>query len=293
MMFAVNDLDIFIENNVLNNTGTDRDFRVDFAEGFGTESFLYSDEDIENGIPVPVVLSSTIMEKQRLSLGDEAFLGFTMQSMFFVEGIPVIVIGSFSGQPVREAAEHAILIPISKFDYLMMGMGFYTTFTFTIDTAYNREIERIRELFTETSFMNLAEVELFMSTHELLTMVRIANQSLALLQLIYPIAVATAILIALGMSFLLLLQTARSAAVLRVTGMSKIRAIIILIAEPVLVSLSGAVFGVIALAALRAALGTQFALVLGMYLAAVLTGAIAGAFIVCNRKPISMLQVKE
>ena len=293
MMFAVNDLDIFIENNVLNNTGTDRDFRIDFAEGFSTESFQYSDEDIETGTPVPVVLSSTIMDKQGLSLGDEAFLGFTIQSMFFVEGIPVIVIGSFSGQPVREAAEHAILLPISKFDHLMMGRGFYTTFTFTIKTDYNREIERIRELFTETNFMNLAEVELFMSTHELLTMVRIANQSLALLKLIYPIAVATAILIALVMSFLLLLQTAKSAAILRVTGMSKVRVIFILIAEPVLVSLSGAALGVIALAALSAAFGTQFALVLSMYIVAVLVGAIIGAFIVCNRKPISMLQVKE
>jgi len=175
----------------------------------------------------------------------------------------------------------------------MMGMAFYTTFTFTIDTAYNREVEQIRELFTETEFLNLAEVELFMSTHELLTMVRIANQSLALLQLIYPIAVATAILIALGMSFLLLLQTAKNAAILRVTGMSKIRAIIILIAEPIFVSLSGAVLGVIALAALSAAFGTQFALVLGMYLAAVFVGATTGAFIVCNRMPIRMLQVKE
>jgi len=173
-------------------------------------------------------------------------------------------------------------------------MGFYTTFTFTIDTDYNREIERIRELFNEREFfINLAEVELFMSTHELLTMVRIANQSLALLQLIYPIAVATAILIALGMSFLLLLQTAKNAAILRVQGMSKIRAILILIAEPVMVSLSGTALGVIILAVLSAAFGTQFALVLSMYLAAVLTGAVIGAFIVCNRMPISMLQVKE
>jgi len=293
MLFAVNDLDIFIENNTLNNMGTDRDFRIDFAEGFGTESFQISEEDIESGVPAPVVLSSSIMEKLGLSPGDEAFLGFTRQSLHFVEGIPIIVIGTHSGQPVREAAEHAIIIPISLFDNLMMGMAFYTTFSFTIDTAYNREIERIRELFTETDFVNLAEVELFMSTHELLTMVRIANQSLALLQLIYPIAVATAILIALVMSFLLLLQTAKNAAILRVTGMSKGRAIIILITEPVLVSLSGAALGVITLAALSAAFGTQFALVLSMYLVAVLTGAIIGAFIVCNRMPISMLQVKE
>jgi len=294
MLFAINDLDIFIGTNSLNNMGTDRDFRIDFAEGFDTESFQFSDEDIESGAPVPVVLSSSIMEKRGLSLGDEAFLGFTMQSMFFVEGIPVIVIGMHSGQPVREAAENAVLIPISKFDHLMMGMAFYTTFTFTIDTAYNREIEQIREeFFAEGYFLNLAEVELFMSTHELLTMVRIASQSLALLQLIYPIAVATAILIALGMSFLLLLQTAKSAAILRVTGMSKVRAMIILIAEPVFVSLSGAVLGVIALAGLSAAFGTEFALVLGIYLAAVITGAVTGAFIVCNRMPISMLQVKE
>ncbi|MCL2663389.1 MAG: ABC transporter permease, partial [Oscillospiraceae bacterium] len=294
MLFAVNNLDIFIENNALNNMGTLRDFRIDFAEGFDTENFQFSDEDIKNSVPVPVILSSSIMEKRGLSLGDEAFLGFTMQSMHFFEGIPIIVIGTHSGQPVREAAEHAILIPISKFDHLMLGLAFYTTFTFTIDTAYNREIEQIRDLFTEGDFfINLAEVELFMSTHELLTMVRIASQSLALLQLIYPIAVATAILIALGMSFLLLLQTAKSAAILRVTGMSKVRAISILIAEPVLVSLSGAALGVIALAALSAAFGTQFALVLSMYLTAVLVGATTGAFIVCNRMPISMLQVKE
>jgi hypothetical protein len=59
------------------------------------------------------------------------------------------------------------------------------------------------------------------------------------------------------------------------------------------VSLSGAALGVIALAALSAAFGTQFTLVLSMYLVAVLTGAVIGALIVCNRKPISMLQVKE
>jgi hypothetical protein len=57
--------------------------------------------------------------------------------------------------------------------------------------------------------------------------------------------------------------------------------------------LSGAALGLIALAALSAAFGMQFALVLSMYLAAVLTGAVIGAFIVCSRMPIRMLQVKE
>jgi len=210
--------------------------------------------------------------------------------------IPVIVIGSHNGQVFRETAREAAFIPLDFYEPMMRGLAYYTTFSFTIGTEHNREVERVREEFLEIVSRpeaGLIHLQLIMSTHDLHTMVGIARQTLLLLELVYPLAVGASLVIAFGLSLLLMLQTAKNAAILRVLGAQKGKAMSMLLVEQVLVSLAGAALGLIALAALSAAFDRQFAIVLALYLGGVLSGAALGAVIICNRTPLRMLQVKE
>ena len=104
-------------------------------------------------------------------------------------------------------------------------------------------------------------------------------------------------LIALGLALLLVIQSAREAAILRVLGTPKGKTWVMLGGGQVLLCLLGLLLGLAALTLLRqdvaAVLGGPSLLCAGLYLAGSLCGTIAGAAYVTKDKALELLQVKE
>jgi hypothetical protein len=288
-LFAFNDINRFIELNTIDDDEVDWGIHIEYAEGFGPEDFYYSDDAYEKRMPVPVILPQSILDMRGLGIGDTAYIGYTRLSWIFLEYIPTIIIGSHNGEMFRENASEAAFIPISFYESVMGGMAYFSSFSFTVKPEYNRYLDQVRE---ELSDITLGH-DFALTDYDFHTMIGLANQTLLLLRLVYPLAVATSIIIAFGLGLLLMLQTSKNASILRVLGARKAKAMLMLLSEQIIVSLTGVAFGMAALAALASTFDRQFAFVLGMYLAAVLAGAIIGSVTVCNRTPIRMLQVKE
>ena len=302
LLFAVNDLEIFIQQNTVDEEMMEQEYGLDFGlivefhELFNIDDFRYTPEDFENNLPVPVILPDHILDRWGFSLGDTAFIGYTLHSPNFWNNIPIIIIGRHNGQIFRDNAGEAALLPIEALEQMLRGMILYTSFQFTIDPQYNRYTVEIRQELEEiVSAHNagLVRLGLIMSDHELHTLVGISLQTLTLLELIYPLAIITALIIAVGLALLLMLQNAKSAAVIRVLGASKLLTIIKLLSEHIIVCLFGAAAGIIVLALLAAEFGGHLYLMLLLYFSMVLIGAVTGLIIIINRTPISMLQVKE
>ena len=118
-----------------------------------------------------------------------------------------------------------------------------------------------------------------------------------IIETLYPIAFAAAVIIGAVLMGLLVLQRAKEAATLRILGTGKGRTRLLLALEQVLLSLLGLLPALIALFALNGAGLLKTAGAIGIYLAvhlaACLAGCIAAAVEVTRRRALELLQVKE
>lgn len=128
-------------------------------------------------------------------------------------------------------------------------------------------------------------------------MVEPLEKNLSLMGVLYPVTMGVSALIALGLALLLVIQSAREAAILRVLGTPKGKTWVMLGGGQVLLCLVGLILGLAVLVILRqdvaAVLGGPSLLCAGLYLAGSLCGTIAGAAYVTKDKALELLQVKE
>ena len=286
-MFTFNDFDLFLAENYIEDVGG---FQTDFAEGFGPSDFIY-----EDGVAY-IIIAESIAKRRGVGLGDMVYVGYTLVIPSFMRNIPAQIIGIHNGHIARENASDAILIPLDAFEEHLRAMGLYTTLTFTVDPAYNREIARVHEYISDIVLSRISGVlylRLVFLDQMLYSMVGVANQTLLLLELVYPVVMVALITIAAGLSMLLLLQTAKNAAILHVLGATKGKTMVLLLGEQILVCLAGMLPGMVFLAILGVVFGGTLLISLGLYFAAVLAGALVGGIIVIRRKPLELLQVRE
>lgn len=118
-----------------------------------------------------------------------------------------------------------------------------------------------------------------------------------LLESLFPIAVAAAVLIGLSGPLLIILQSAQEAAFLRVLGVTKKRARCMLILEQILLSIVGIALVVCIFALLESGLFAKSVQTLvfcwTLYLLGCICGASASAIQVTRSKVLELLQVKE
>ena len=302
MIFAFNDIDLFMAENIvteeMREIGLGLEMGdgliIDFAEGFGPEDFIYSEEDFLQSNPIPVILPDFMLERRGLSPGDLAFIGYTAFSPNFWDNVPVKIIGIHNTVTFHENAGRSIFIPSDAYDLMFRGLGMYLSFRFDINPEFNRYTAEIRsEIEDIIGRPGESLLQLIMTDHELHTLVGIARQTLTLLELIYPLAVVTAIIIAVGLGLLLMLQNAKIAAVIRALGASRGKVVLMLLSEHLIVCLVGVAAGVLVLALLSAHLDARLAYMLLLYISGVLIGAISGLIVIIRRTPMGMLQVKE
>jgi len=129
----------------------------------------------------------------------------------------------------------------------------------------------------------------------LIFVVQQLEQNLELLNFLYPIVLAVSLVIALGLSALILLQNVKNAAVMRILGMSKKGTRWAFLKEQTVITLIGLFLGLLVFAVIENTfmLDARIYLFIVLYLAAMFLGSFLGAILISNRAPLDLLQVKE
>ncbi len=268
---------------------------VEYAPGWDESLFTktWTLETIkETG--VPGLFPEKLVKEFDLKLGDELYL---------VKEVPVhtyIVAGQYSGQVLGSAHYHTILLPFSGLEAIERSALRYDVAQFTLDPAKNRELPAFKDEMEEkfgTAGEGQSPPRIVFWDEELRSVVGPLEKNLSLLEVLYPVTIGASVLIAAGLCLLLVMQTAKDTAVLRVLGTPREEVRIMLTGEQGLLSLIGLGLGLGLLAVLRqdpaAAFSGSGLINAGLYLAGALVGAGLGAFFVTQQKPLELLQVKE
>jgi len=281
-----------------------------FAEGFGTDAF---DETEYSCIsePIPMIISMQTARARGIWLGDDALLAWAsaiapMASSSLADWpyVRTKVIGVHNSQIHINGMADTAMIPYWAFHELFGRHPRYNYLDIAINPAYNRYLNEVRNEFNTIvnrltavedmihSIFEPLPVRMLFHDIELRNLVASLTQILTLLTLLYPIAIVLAIVIGAGLAMLLTLQNTKNAAVMRVLGSSKKRTAFMLWCEQMIICAIGLVLGLVAMLFLGLT-ATQMATLSGLYLIGSIFGAAFGAFIVTNKAPLELLQVRE
>jgi len=271
------------------------DMELEFMPGFGPEDFVYV-----TGERVPLVVRRDTEEPTTF------FGGYTQVIAVFDGGMQRGVNRFGEEFPIY-------IIPIELHRTFFAGQWpfygwwgslntYYPTFAtarFTIDPARNRELDRLRELArpalenNELGFLGTVPLLLHIHDDVIHNVIIPMEQNLSLLRILYPIAIGVAFLLALGLSLLTMLQSAKNAAIMRVLGKPRGASQLMLCTEQLIVCIAGILFGLLILFVFIAGVGITPLLLAGVYLGGAVIGSAIGAFVISMRAPLDLLQVSE
>ncbi len=252
-----------------------------------------------------VILPANMLSQLGLELGDEIFRRYekTTGDTEYSSSGPYIIAGQYTGQVALQDTNEPVLIGMSAqaaIEESMQAELHYSTAEFVLDPAKNRELSAFRDEMTElvgSPKAGLLDLSLVMRDEELTQVVGPMEQNIRLLSVLYPVTAALSVLIAAGVSILLLLQSAREAAALRAVGCTRLRVGAMLSVQQGLLCLLGIALGFAGLAVLRGGLAGVFSirtlLCAGLYFAGAVLGAVFTSVSIVRRKPMELLQVKE
>ncbi|MDR2167291.1 MAG: hypothetical protein LBE35_05515 [Clostridiales bacterium] len=283
------------------------DFEIWFGEGFSADDFVHDAQDTET--PIPLVVHTDILERRNLNVGDAAFITHNMSNMAFFYR-PAVVIGAYSGPTIGGVLHRRdlpyVILPVSGLESIRRTATGFTLARFAIDPARNHEIQYfIDEISTMlarnsvnvaaaggTFVTRIHPLRAIVLDEDFRNVVQPMEANLNLMRTLYPVAIATALIIGFGLSLLLMLQNAKNAAILRVLGNTKAQ--------------TGLVLNLGQMAAIIAAIPIAFAILLLLsdnpanflppglaYLIMAILGGLAGAIIINNRSPLELLQTRE
>ncbi|MGD0611585.1 MAG: FtsX-like permease family protein [Anaerolineales bacterium] len=251
---------------------------------------------------VPALFPVSRLEQLQLNVGERVQIhdpaGFTYNC---------VIVGQYSGgiastvnsitTELKNSAGDYILISLSALESMQGSQTKFTVAHFVLDPKKNRELPQFRADMEKPIGIYGGNVRLIVWDEQLSSVIAPLEKNLSLLEVLYPVVIAVSILIAAGLCFLLLLQTTREAAILRVLGTTKTAVRLALILEPLFLSIIGVIIGlgISGLLWMASGLVTVGPLLTsaGLYLAGVLVGSVIGTISVTNKKPIELLQVKE
>ena len=186
-------------------------------------------------------------------------------------------------------------MPLALMKALYQNNLYYSVAEFSLDPALNRNLDAFRtsaEQILENDTKSLLSLNLVIWDEELRMVVQPMEQNLTLMRVLYPIAQAVALLAAGAVALLLLLQEAKTAAMLRILGIPTRTVQRMLGLELLTVGLAGISVGVL----IAVGLGkwsTQLPLCAAIYMLGLALGTITGCIVITRRKPLELLQVKE
>jgi hypothetical protein len=177
----------------------------------------------------------------------------------------------------------------------------YYVATFWVDPARNLELDEFQTVLDGALDIQNARGDYY-QLHGLVWDEQLRNaldpiqDSIALMQLLYPVLLALSALIAAAVAALLVQLSAKDAAILRVLGTTRRRSGGILCLQAAVPCALGLALGVAAVYAGLPAARAQLGAALGcaaLDLAAALAGATLSAAATLRRDPLELLQVKE
>ena len=271
------------------------DVTVEWGEGFDDSVFNYTDSTLQT--PVPVILHQNVMGHRGLEVGDAVHISYRRQMPIQWHNVPAVVVGVHNGHIARARAQEAVAIPLFALRSMLENWMGYISLSFTVDPSRNRDIEEVRSEIGDIVHRNNAgflPLDFLMLDEELRNVISAIGQSLLLLELLYPIAIALSVVIAAGLSILLMLQNTKNAAIMRVLGGSRTKTQIMLWAEQMALCLFGAAAGLAIIIVMGWGFDVSSSFVLaGMYLGGAAVGSVIGVLLVTNKPPLELLQVRE
>jgi len=247
---------------------------VVYSEGWDNRSF----RSFTVKRAVPMLLSETTIHAQQLEVGQ--YLN--------ANGIRCLIVGTYRSS---QSEFTDILVGEDNLKMLVGENFAYDRAEFTIDPAKNRELDTLYALtdsLVETGGIQPLHFQYW--DEELTSVVRPLEQSLQLLNILYPVVMVVSILIAIGLQVILLIQQLRTAALLRVLGVpvSQTGGVLTLLQLPAVVL--GLVLGLGILLILYRTCDPVYA---AMYLGGSLAGILLGLIRMAKQQPLELLQVKE
>ena len=258
-------------------------FEIEYIEGFNEQIFQESNAD------QPVILiSSQIIDHLGVSPGD--YLGLfcadilapTLRQVSFYKVVGVFVAPDIDVQIITPLVHLQNHVPTTlEFDRAV----------FELNPELNRELGVFRQE-TARIVEDRVDPRLFflLEDHILREVVVPLEQSITMMQTLYPILLALSGLIAVGLTALLLLPLMKEVAIMRSLGATRSYAVAMLILEQKTLCLLG-----LGLGAIISILAFGWANLLGafLYLVGCLIAAIVFSILLVKRKPLDLLQVKE
>jgi hypothetical protein len=315
-IFSVNSLETFIDESERSYAliWGGEPFEIHFADGFDESGFYYDDIDLT--IPIPVIVHQQIFESRGLTLGDIAFMGRHQHfpktyledgSILMYPYITVRVIGVYSGHTVggrfHSGDGEFVVMPIDALRFIRRESMTYSMVRAYIDPAKNHYIEEFEERMEESLQENRIQInewvihtfplQMTINDDEFRMIVTPMEHNLALLELLYPIAIAAVVVLGFSMSLILMSQQAINSAVMRVIGSTKLRIRVLLIIELMLLTVTGVAVALVLMPLLNMGFSHAFLYIAGLYLAGVFAGGVLGAVLVSRRQPLELLQVRE
>ncbi len=251
---------------------------------------------------LPALFPVSLLEQLQLKVGDTVRITVQSSSPY-----TCVIVGQYSGGrstasysnsiPWKNSAIFPILIPLSALESMEGSQTRFTVAHFSLDPKRNRELPQLHADMEKVMQGLGGKLNFIIWDEELRIVIAQLDKNLSLLKVLYPVVIGVSVLIGAGLCFLLLLQAAREAAILRVLGTTRRAVRLALIIEPFILSILGVLLGlgISRLLWTTSNLVTAVPLLIsaGLYLAGVLAGSVTGAISVTNKKPIELLQVKE
>lgn len=293
-LYSFSDPDVF-----LNDSGVDILYHAGWDESmFTPQDWGTYNEACGWQTVLPVLLPQELYEEYRITPGERMVIKINRGV-----GIDLLmeVAGMYTGR-VSDGSTPAILTPAGVIDVITKNAPYYSIARFILDPARNRELGTVRAALDEiinASRAGLVPLRALLLDEDLRNAIEPLEDSIRLMEVLYPVALALSLLAAAGVSALLILTEAREAAIMRVLGTTKWRSRIMLVLQIVFVVLAGLLLGLTASLAWSGSAGpalvifSMSALRAAAYLICAVAGSTAGAVTVTNRPPLELLQVKE
>ena len=298
--FLTEDIGRFIGRHMTDIFAIHEQLGIDFAEGLGKNSFIYSDDTLL--APIPIVISES-MAQRNLALGNRAYISFLDPINFDTwYHVPTKIIGIHDGAGLEYSMHDAAILPISALEFMLKDYIGYITFRFTINPEYNRDLELIvrrmeAALLPHPSWTIGGEgwrdvLMLSVMDNELRLIVQTMERNIYLMELLYPLAIVLSILVGIGVAAMIALQNMTVAAIYRSLGFGKVRCSALIFAEQAILCLLGAVIGLVAILIISSENNIRFFAAFPYLIGAVL-GCVIGVLIIINRPVLALLQAKE
>ena len=296
-MRSTDDIGRFCEENHI---------EIDYADGYGTELFttswktyLESQNQYVPKMDTPILVPEAWLEQYGLEYGQHIDI-YAASGKMITTGL--VIAGSVRyvdvGDGVSRSEWNKVLIPTSAWEFFKeSGDWTYSSVQFTIDPAFNRELDAIKAEVAKqlkNPHMALLDADVMLWTSELRQVVEPFEKNLDLMKLLFPVTVAVSVIAGGGLLFLLLLQRTEEAALLRVLGNSRRRTGFMLLSEPVMFSMSGLLLGIaVVYCGMQEVSVRPILMFAGLYLGSCVLGAFLGTAHITRKRPLELLQVKE